>query len=427
MLGVGAAITSCSGALPEPALAASGLAQGKEWYNFELMPDPILNQVLLFYLGGTWQKMSDIGECLETANRVDGSDPYSWSREWQITARRLAKDADRSRKKGHRISAGEADMRAANYFMAALHRHPDPHAGEVPKLTREAERAFQRALRDLPLRAQPIAIPYEKTKLPGYFFRAPESRRPAPLVIAFNGRDAWAEQCKYLAEAANARGMHCLIFDGPGQGKVIRLQGLPFRPDWEKVVRPVVDLAVRLPGVDPDRIALMGLSMGGALAPRAAAFESRLKLCIANPGVVNWNDIVRRFFEQAVGQDVLRLADRNPRQFDQRMQEAMAQSPLLEWGVTDTMWKHGVSTPSALMTELNHYRNEDVVGRIKCRTLVMEGEMDDFSQARELYDKLRCPKDYVLFTSRETAMIHNQVGALAVSTQRTFDWIETYI
>ena len=77
---------------------------------------------------------------------------------------------------------------------------------------------------------------------------------------------------------AMQRGYHCLQFAGPGQGTAIRLQGLPFRPDWEKVVTPVVDFAVGLPGVDPERIALMGLSMGGALAPRAAAFEKRIKV-----------------------------------------------------------------------------------------------------------------------------------------------------
>lgn len=232
------------------------------------MPDPILNQVLLFYLGSAWQKMADIGECLETANRVDGADPYGWSREWQITARRLADAAEESRKKGHRVSAGEADMRAANYFIAALHRHPDPWASEVPRLTREAEQAFRRAVLDLPLGAKPVSIPYENTSLPGYFFAAPgERHRQAPLVIAFNGRDAWAEQCKYIAEAAIARGMHCLIFDGPGQGKVVRLQGLAFRPDWENVVRPVVDFALGIPGVDPNRIALMGLSREAPLRP----------------------------------------------------------------------------------------------------------------------------------------------------------------
>ena len=83
--------------------------------------------------------------------------------------------------------------------------------------------------------------------------------------------------------------MNCLTFEGPGQGRVIREQGLPFRPDWEHVVTSVVDHVQTLPGVDPTKIALMGLSMGGYLAPRAAAFEHRLVACVANGGIFDFS------------------------------------------------------------------------------------------------------------------------------------------
>jgi alpha-beta hydrolase superfamily lysophospholipase len=78
------------------------------------------------------------------------------------------------------------------------------------------------------------------------------------------------------ARAGVERGWNVLAFDGPGQYGPIHRERLPFRPDWEKVVTPVVDFALTLPGVDPEKIALMGISMGGYLAPRAAAFEKRI-------------------------------------------------------------------------------------------------------------------------------------------------------
>jgi len=88
-----------------------------------------------------------------------------------------------------------------------------------------------------------------------------------------------------FAVAANRRGYHCLLFDGPGQGRVLIQQGLPMRPDWENVVRPVLDYALTRPEVDPARIALAGWSFGGYLALRGAGGERRLAACIADPGL----------------------------------------------------------------------------------------------------------------------------------------------
>jgi alpha-beta hydrolase superfamily lysophospholipase len=84
------------------------------------------------------------------------------------------------------------------------------------------------------------------------------------------------------AAAAQRRGYHVLTFDGPGQGRALIEDNVPMRPDWETVVRAVVDFAMTLPGIDPARIALAGWSFGGYLAPRAASGESRIAALIAD-------------------------------------------------------------------------------------------------------------------------------------------------
>ena len=82
-----------------------------------------MEQILVYYLGQTWQQMSDVGECLDTASRIKAGDDWSWPREWESTARRLQKLAESSEARGRLVSAGQAYLRASNYYVASLHRH----------------------------------------------------------------------------------------------------------------------------------------------------------------------------------------------------------------------------------------------------------------------------------------------------------------
>ena len=98
-----------------------------------------------------------------------------------------------------------------------------------------------------------------------------------------------------------------MTFEGPGQGGMIRKQKIPFRYDWEKVVTPVIDYALsRKEIVDPNRIALMGISMGGYLAARAVAFEHRIAACVLYNGVYDGYDAFAAGFPKS-----LRLAVEN--------------------------------------------------------------------------------------------------------------------
>ena len=138
---------------------------------------------------------------------------------------------------------------------------------------------------------EPIEIPYEGTTLPGYFYRIEDdddddsnnnsNNAPRPTLIAHSGFDSTLEELYTSAAApATERGYNFLTFESPGQDRVIRKQKIPFRYDCEKVVTSVVDYALSLKQIDSKQIALMGISMGGYLAARAAAFEHRISACI---------------------------------------------------------------------------------------------------------------------------------------------------
>jgi alpha-beta hydrolase superfamily lysophospholipase len=154
---------------------------------------------------------------------------------------------------------------------------------------------------------EPIQIPYEKTTLPGYFFKVDdysttedENEKQRPIVVVHGGFDSTLEELYFSAAApALERGYNCLAFEGPGQGGVICNQKTPFRFDWEKVVTPVIDFLLNNKEeycVDTQRIALMGISMGGYLAARAVAFEHRLSACILYNGVYDGKEALESSF-----------------------------------------------------------------------------------------------------------------------------------
>ncbi|AGC47294.1 hypothetical protein MYSTI_06021 [Myxococcus stipitatus DSM 14675] len=399
----------------------------RPWYELGLLADPVMENQLLHFLAATYSAQADIGEVLDTASRISIDDDWSWPTEWVRTADRVRAMGDASFTRNHTRSAGKAYLRAANYYRAALIHHPDPHHASVLETGRKSVVTYEKALHLLRIPATPIRIPYENTTLPGYFFRSPCARSSAPLLIFQQGRDAFPEESKYVIDDALERGYHCLIVHAPGQGMAIREQNLPFRPDWEKVITPVINFAVRIAGVDARRLAVLGWSMGGALVPRAAAFEHRIKLLIPNPGVLNWG---KSSFDQfnAYFPEMMRLLDTDPAAFDAAMYQLMTQVFLYRWYMRDSMNKHGATSPSDLMFKLREF-NEPIVHRIRARTLVMDGTAEAYSggQAKQLYDALTCPKDYMLFTEEDTGLLHCQEAAQAVANHRMFDWFDENI
>jgi len=114
----------------------------------------------------------------------------------------------------------------------------------------------------------------------------------------------------------------------------------------------------------------------------------------------------------------------NPDEFNVRVAEIAAQVPLVDWGIKDMMWKHGSKSPADLMAQFQAYSNREIVSKISCSMLLMEGAADGFSQGIELFDALTCPKDYMMFDADDPGLQHCQVGAQASSSERLFDWLD---
>jgi hypothetical protein len=124
--------------------------------------------------------------------------------------------------------------------------------------------------------------------------------------------------------------------------------------------------------------------------------------------------------------DMLQFIQENTDQFNGIIQEAMDHSTVVRWLFDNGTYTFGVQTPAELMLKIRDYTMEGLADRIKCPTLIVDSENDDDfpGQSKELYDHLTCPKEYILFTAEEGAGEHCQMGALLLSHQRIFDWLD---
>jgi pimeloyl-ACP methyl ester carboxylesterase len=382
---------------------------------------------------------ADIGEVTSTAGRIPDGDEAAWYSEWRALAERVHADADRSAAAGHPVSARESYLRASNYyrvcqFYLRVGSANDPEVREVGQLSVDS---FARAAQLMNPAPQRVNFHYEGTTLPGWWIPAdlgtahpaggnPEG--PRPTLLYHGGFDSTEEELYFSGGAAAARrGYHVLAFAGPGQGSALRDQKLLFRPDWDAVVTPAVDWLVARPDVDPDRIALMGMSLGGLLASRAAATEHRLAALIAYDGLYSFADSIYR----GVGPEIMKLVGEGLVTSDTKANalleeftssKAQAFAPIFRWG----MWSLGADSPAAVLRAVAPYTLERYASLITCPALVLDGENDP-GHASQLYEALRCKKTYHLFPTAEGGGEHCQEGVMSRLHQVVFDWLDTVL
>lgn len=386
--------------------------------------DPQFSFQTLRALSGAIYGASDIGECLSTVYRITEGDFESWYSEWNRTAERIHRLAEQFLEAGHVVSAREAFLRASNYYrLAEFYLHGDPGDPRIKELSAASADCFSEFARLSDFHLQSLRIPYEGTTLPGHFYTVDDSGEARPTLIAQTGFDGTIEELYSLAMGAVSRGFNCLTFEGPGQGSVIRDQGLVFRPDWENVITPVVDYTVKLTGVDSENVALMGISFGGYLAPRGAAFEHRLAALIANGGVFSF--IESKVPDGMTLDQMLEFIRNDPEEFNRGAWKMAETDSEMRWGMQNGIFTFGADSPGDWWLKAADYTMEGIADRIACPTLIIDSEGDsEFpGEAKKLFDALECPKTWMAFTAEEGAEEHCQVGAGFLSGEKVFNWL----
>jgi 2,6-dihydroxypseudooxynicotine hydrolase len=226
-----------------------------------------------------------------TTARIERWD--EWLGAWSQTGDLHRALGEEARAEGRSRTAGEAFVRAAVcYHFAKFVWVLDAERNRAT--TEQAIAALYAAHELLDPTAERVEAPLDGARVVGNLRRPRDVDKP-PLVVLIPGLDSTKEEFFHWEDVFLTRGMATLSLDGPGQGEAGF--ALDIRPDYEAAVGAILDaVSARGQGdVDLERVGAAGVSLGGYYAPRAAAFEPRLRAVAGISGpydfAANWDGL----------------------------------------------------------------------------------------------------------------------------------------
>ncbi|MCT1394665.1 prolyl oligopeptidase family serine peptidase [Microbacterium sp. p3-SID338] len=375
-------------------------------------------------IGRTAAGAGDPGEILAATEQVRKNDHEGWFDAWNSLADRTAQTADTAASHGHTVSAADAYLRASAYYAVAVNALSslDDTTRLQPTFAKQ-QTAWGGFLTHTTANVTAIQIPYEGDALPGYFFRA-STYGTAPTLIAVNGSDGslaglWAS----CIQPALSRGYNVVAFDGPGQQSQLFNKNVPFRPDWEHVLTPVLDHILTLDGVDATKVAVYGISQGSYWVTRALAFEHRFAAGITDPGIVD----VSTSWTSHLPHSLLTVLDSGDiAKFDKEMAFGMKFSPDTARTWAFRARPYGTNGYGETIQAVRAYTVADVASHITTPLLILSPENEQFwpGQAEQLANLTTSVSTVISFTAAEGADGHCQPMARALTAQRMFDWLD---
>jgi len=199
------------------------------------------------------------------------------------------------------------------------------------------------------------------------------------------------------------RGISTLMVDHPGVGEALRLRGLTGVFDSERYGSACVDFLQGQATVDATRVGVMGWSLGGYYAPRAAAYEQRFALCVAWGANYKWGEVQRR-----------RLANEGDR-------------PVPHYW-DHVQWVFGKDSIDEFMDFTGQMTLEGVVEKITVPFLVTHGANDrqipkEYATAQYEAAVHSPHRELKFFTEREGGVEHVSADNTPAATSFISDWI----
>lgn len=382
---------------------------------------------LMRVLGACTSGGGSPGEILAARSRIEGDDPTNWPGAFGATADDLVAKAEAALAKGHTISARDHLLRASSYLRSAEY-FCDPYSDEAQRLGLASADAFARAAPHLPFHVEPVEVPFEGATLPGYMVRPAQAAGANKTVICLTGFDGTAEEL-YFETAFDGvqRGYTLLLVQGPGQVSTMRRHPeLTFRPDYEVPISAIVDFALSRNDVDPDRLALYGISFGGYFVTRAATREHRIKALIANAPIHDMKAYMMGFLGGSSGLPE-GVKDVRVEDLDHVPDEYMP--PATKLSFKAVCRRYGVNGFNEWLAALEAYKVADL-SAIACPALALagQGEGDETMRQLETFTaSVSGPVTKRIFKVDEGADMHCQMGNYPLSNAVIYDWLsETF-
>lgn len=340
----------------------------------------------------------------EAAKQPDAAGTAAFRATWSQMADKLCELAEEDQARGRMISAGDKYNRAAIYYLTAerLQAHGSPGR---PELYQRFMQVFTRGVALSGENCERVEIPYGDAHLSGLLVRAEGGIGRAPILVQVNGLDSTKEM-KYrvgLPRWLAQRGISSLVVDQPGTGEALRLHGMTAVYDSERWASKIVDWLEQRDDIDPARIGLEGVSLGGYYCPRAVAFEPRFACGVVWGANHDWRDVQKKRLDREGSFPV-------PHYWEH------------------VRWVWGAKDMDEFMEIAEKVHLDGVLDRIKVPFLVTHGEKDSqipLHWAQRTYDQMvNSPaRELKVFTAREGGVQHSSFDNSANAGAYIADWV----
>lgn len=265
-------------------------------------------------------------------------------------------------------------------------------------------------------------VPFGNVKLP-VMHVVPQGKSKGTIVL-HGGNDSYFEEFLFSVLYLQEKGYEVYMFEGPGQGGVMRLQGVHFTHEWEKPTGAILD------HFHLEDVTIIGISLGGYLAPRAAAFDKRIKRVVAWSVFPCFQDILvsmqpmpvqRAFhlFMKLHAKGLLNLV------FGKKAKK----SPIIDWGIRHGCYAYEAPDAYSYAKKLKLYDLAPVADRITQDMLILGANGDHFIDYRLIGREINMLTNvrsltFRLFTDKEDAQNHCNVGNGKLALDTICDWID---